>query len=480
MRLILRCIAKLFLSIVTVYSTATFAQFSGAYSPLSPSYFSGNTGVGNGVINTSSAPASMVITGSDGSYSPTNITTYFGFEAKKPGIYSFSWSYVTVDCNGPYYDQAKFSYNGTTNLNGSTVQLTDNNGNNTQSGTNSFRSTRGGMFSFQILSVDNICGAATLTISNFIYSLPADETQTSLQLSANRLKSTYALQNSTITNGLTYDCSIFDKNGICISAGGRHNRVNTGDTRSGDGLLIGAYRVSPTVRVGAWVDENLFPSTGVGIRLSNSQPMFGVFGVWNASPTGEGFEARISAGYGNKDLTVTRDVINSSEPGKGTTSLKTQGVSAVVSYNFPVNATWTASPYLGARYTKLTAGSYTEETSDAVTTPLTYSELKQESTTALAGIKLSGRLMSNFGVFGGIGAELDTTNHGNNYSATGVDGLTPIVFNPSTKRLRGSANAGFYLDIDKTQRISLSTVYREEAFQNTNTLSSMLMYTVGF
>jgi len=308
----------------------------------------------------------------------------------------------------------------------------------------------------------------------------SSDTQDALQLSANRLKSVYTLQTSTITNGMTYDCNVFDKNGICVSAGGRYNRVNTGDTRSGDGLLIGAYRVSPTIRVGAWVDENLFPSTGVGIRLSNGQPMFGVFGVWNASSTGEGFEARVSAGYGNKDLTITRDVIGTSEPGKGTTNLNTQGVSAVISYNYPVNATWTASPYLGARHTKLKSGAYTEQTSDAVTTPLTFSELKQESTTALAGIKLSGKLMPSFGVFGGVGAELDTSSRGNNYSATGVDGLTPIAFNPNIKRLRGSANAGFYLDIDKTQRLSLSTVYREEAFQNTNTLSSMLMYTAGF
>lgn len=307
-----------------------------------------------------------------------------------------------------------------------------------------------------------------------------DDIKSSIQLSANRLKSTYALQTSTITNGLTYDCSIFDKNGICVSAGGRYNRVNTGDTRSGDGLLIGAYRVTPTIRVGAWVDENLFPSTGVGIKVSNSQPMFGVFGVWNADPSGQGLELKMAAGYGNKDLTVTRDVIGTSEPGRGSTSLKTQGISAVVSYNFPVNATWVASPYLGVRHTKLKAGSYAEETSDVVTTPLTFSELKQESTTALVGVKLFGRLMPNFGVFGGIGAELDTSTRGNSYSATGVDDLTPIAFNPSVKRLRGSANAGFYLDIDKTQRVSLSTVYREEAFQNTNTLSSMLMYTAGF
>jgi hypothetical protein len=307
-----------------------------------------------------------------------------------------------------------------------------------------------------------------------------NDVQSSLQLSANRLKNVYALQTAVITSGLTYDCSIFDKNDICVSAGGRYNRVNTGETKAANGLLIGAYRVNPDVRLGAWVDQNLSVNTDTGVSLSNSKPMFGVFGVWNANASGQGLELKVAASYGDKDLTVTRDVVATSEAGTGTTRLNTQGVSAVVSYNLPVNISSVVSPYLGMRYTKLRAGGYTEKTSDAVTTPLTYSELKQESSTALAGVKLSSKLMPNFGVFGGIGAELDTTTRGNNYSATGVDGLTPIAFNPNIKRLRGSANAGFYLDIDKTQRISLSTVYREEAFTSTSTLSSMLTYTAGF
>ncbi|QWD79580.1 autotransporter outer membrane beta-barrel domain-containing protein [Polynucleobacter sp. MWH-Spelu-300-X4] len=307
----------------------------------------------------------------------------------------------------------------------------------------------------------------------------AADTQSSLELSANALKSIYALQTSTLTAGLSYDCSIFDKNGICVSVGGRYNRVNTGETKAANGLVIGAYKVHPNVRLGAWVDQNLSVNTGTGVNLSNSKPMFGVFGVWNADKSGNGLELKVAAGYGDKDLTVTRETVGSSgEAGTGKTRLNTQGVSAVVSYNAPVIVNWVASPYLGARYTKVRAGGYTE--SDAVTTPLTYSELKQEAATALAGINLSGRLMSNFGVLAGLGAELDTTNRGNNYSATGVTGLTDIAFNPNIKRLRGSANVGAYLDIDKTQRVSLNAVYREEAFQRTNTLSTMATYTAGF
>jgi hypothetical protein len=308
------------------------------------------------------------------------------------------------------------------------------------------------------------------------------DTQSSLELSANKLKNVYALQTAAITSGLTYDCSIFDKNDICVSAGGRYDRVNTGQNNAANGLLIGAYRINPNIRVGAWVDKNLSVNTDIGLNLSNSKPIFGLFGVWNANPSGQGLELKLAAGYGDKDLTVTRDVIGTSEAGTGKTSLNTQGVSAVVSYNLPLNTNVMVSPYLGMRYTKLRAGSYTEEASDTVTAPLTYSELKQESSTALVGIKLLSKLMPNFGVFGGVGTELDTTTRGNSYVgvAEAIYGLTPISLNPNIKRLRGSANAGFYLDIDKTQRINLSITYREEVFTSTNILSTMATYTAGF
>ena len=308
----------------------------------------------------------------------------------------------------------------------------------------------------------------------------AANTQTSLQNTANVIRGIYALQTAAITNGLTYDCNVFDKEGICVSAGGRYDRVNTGDTHATNGLLIGSYKVDANTRVGAWVDQNLSASSATGVNLNNGQPMFGVFGVWNADKSGNGFEARLSAGYGDKDLTTTRQIIGSSEAGTGKTRLNTQGVSAVASYNFPVAADLTVSPYLGARYTRVNANGYTEASSSAVTTPLTLSALKQETTTALAGLKVAARMSPECGVFGSVGAELDTNNQGNNYSATGVTGLTAIAFNADTKRLRGVASVGTYYDLDKTQRISLNAVYREEAFQKVNTLSTMATYTAGF
>lgn len=306
-----------------------------------------------------------------------------------------------------------------------------------------------------------------------------EDTQLSLQNTANYLQGVYSLQNNAIVTGLTYDCTLFDKNNICVSAGGRYDRVNTGGVNASNGLLVGAYRLSDRVRIGAWVDQNLSVNTNNGIQLNNGSPMFGVFGVWNQNASGAGLETKFAAGYGNKDMTVTRQVVGTSEAGSGSTKLNTQGASITVSYNMPVGTMWTASPYAGVRYTRVKANGYTEATTD-VTAPLTYAALTQESYTALAGLKLMGRVASKVGTFISAGVEQDFRNRGNNYSVTGVDGLTDIAFNSNIKKTRPTASLGAWYDIDKAQRISLSGMYRTEAFSSVNSLSGMLTYTTGF
>ena len=304
-------------------------------------------------------------------------------------------------------------------------------------------------------------------------------TQASLQQMANNLKGTYALQTSAINIGLTYDCNTFDSNKICVSTGGRYTRVSTGDN-STNGLLIGAYKLNDKVRLGAYLDQNLSSSNAAsGINLSNSNPLFGVFGVWNHQADQLGYSVRVAAGYGDRDLSLTRQVIGTSEAGSGSTRLNSQAASITGSYSLPVHSQWIASPYVGVRYTKVSSSAYSEQATITVTSPLTFDSLVQETTTALAGVKLSGNLMPKIGLFGSLGVEQDLNNHGDNYSATGITGLTAINFNPNLQKTRPVANLGASYQIDKTQQISFNMTYRQEVFQSTNTLTSLLTYSAG-
>jgi outer membrane autotransporter protein len=257
--------------------------------------------------------------------------------------------------------------------------------------------------------------------------------------------------------------------------------VNTGDNSS-NGLIIGAYKLNPQLRLGGYIDQNLSPSNlSPGIDLGNASPLFGVFGVWNDQADQLGYSVRVAAGYGDRDLSMTRQVIGTSEAGSGSTRLNSQAVSVEARYAMPMDPQWIATPYVGIRYTKINASAYTEQTTAAINNyPLSFNTLSQEYTTALAGLRVNGKVDSNFGIFAGAGIEQDLNNHGDNYSATGMTGLTAINLNPNLQKTRPVVNLGAFYDIDKTQRISFNAIYRQEAFQSTNTLTSLVTYTAGF
>jgi hypothetical protein len=133
------------------------AQFSGAYQPSNWSAFS--TPGTNGTTNTSGAPASIVVNGSDGGGG--NANTDYTITAIASGIWSFHWEYHTNDSD-PSFDYAGIM------VNGSFTKLTNDIGPNDQSGNyNAGFVAAGTVIGFRVLATDNIGGNATLTISSF-------------------------------------------------------------------------------------------------------------------------------------------------------------------------------------------------------------------------------------------------------------------------------------------------------------------------
>lgn len=305
-------------------------------------------------------------------------------------------------------------------------------------------------------------------------------TQQSLARTASLLRGAFTSQSSAVVNGLNYDCRLFDVNNVCLSTGGRHSYSHGAPGHSSSALLIGAYRLNKNIRLGAWVDQSLLASSVTGVRLSNSKPLFGVFGAWAESPSGEGYEVKVSAAYGDRDISVTRDVVGLSEPGSGSSRLNTQAISTVSSYGFRLNKDVLVSPYVGVQHSRAALAAYAERAASDVTAPLSYGRLSQENFSLLVGLRLLTRLDPKTSLFGSVGVEQDVKHRGGQYSATGINGLAAINFNPSVQRARSTASAGLSYDIDKKQRVTLSGVYREEAFHPTASTSVFAIYTVGF
>ena len=335
-----------------------------------------------------------------------------------------------------------------------------------------------------LLSPEGDCSISCiwdLIISGYYSGPSTANTQQSLVNTANALAPVYAMQNAVVINSFTYDCTLFDVNNICISAGGRNTAVSAANgLNNTSALLIAAYRPHPNYRVGAYADQNLsVNNAGSTINLSNNTPLLGLFGAWNERLDGTGTEVKVSAAYGQKNTTITRQVVGTSEAGSGSSQLNSQGAQVMAKYGFAVTDKATVSPYVGVRYTQNNMGGYTEGASSTVTAPLTYSALNTNATTALAGVGASYKVIPTVTTFASAGVETDTNTSNGSYSATGVTGLTPVNFNPNPVRTRPTATVGAYYDIVKNQRLGITGIYRQEAYQAVATTTVMATYTIG-
>jgi hypothetical protein len=126
-------------------------------------------------------------------------------------------------------------------------------------------------------------------------------------------------------------------------------------------------------------------------------------------------------------------------------------------------------------------GGYTEATSTTVTAPLTYSALNTNTTTALAGVGASYKVIPTVTTFASAGVETDTNTTNGTYSATNasIGTLTPVNFNANPVRTRPTATLGAYYDIAKNQRFGVTGIYRQEAYQAASTTTVMATYTIG-
>ena len=285
------------------------------------------------------------------------------------------------------------------------------------------------------------------TIWDLIVTGSTADTQQSLVNTASALQGTYTLQNSVIANSFTYDCTVFGANNVCVSAGGRNTTVQAANgLNNTSALLIAAYRPHPNYRIGAYADQNLSVSNPGGtVNLSNNTTLIGLFGAWNERQDGTGAEVKVSAAYGQKNATVTRSVVGTSDAGSGSSNLISQGAQVTAKYGFAVIDKVIVSAYVGMRYTRNNMGGYTEATSSQVTAPLTYSALNTNATTALAGVGASYRVIPTVTTFASAGVESDTNTANGTYSATGVAGLTPVNLN--AKLLKPLYGVVFYCPI---------------------------------
>ena len=307
------------------------------------------------------------------------------------------------------------------------------------------------------------------------------DTQSSLQANVAALQGVYALQSGTVNNSLNYDCNNFGTKGFCVSTGGRYSNASESTANTTSAMIIAGYRINDHLRIGASADQNLYNTDVAQIAsVRSNTPLMGAFVVWNQNADKTGFETKLAAGYNNSDLNVNRSIVGTSEASQGSTALNTLSESITASYAFKLGENYRLSPYAGVRHTSVSANGYTEQSTANVTTPLSYNGLNQESTSAILGLRLAGQVYKNTTVQTSAGFEEDMQNAVNNYSATGLAGLSAITFNPNIQRTRAVVNFGASYELAKGHHLGFNTIYRQESFQGVDTKMAYVNYSMGF
>ncbi len=309
------------------------------------------------------------------------------------------------------------------------------------------------------------------------------DTQSSLNSLASKLRGAFSSQTmaTNFANMNTYDCNLFDEKGLCVSVGGQQTYVDSPSANMTSAVVVAGYKVSPTFRIGGFLNQNVNSNTGSNVDISNNSPLMGLFAVWNQNENHLGYQVKIANAYQDMGVTTTRDVIGTSEAGRGKTDLNTQSYVGELSYAFLTNDDKTlVRPYAAVRYTRIKQDGYTERTTSDVTAPLTYASLADRSTAALVGIKLNHKLTDKVNLTGSLGVEQDLNHDVDNFTASGVSGLTSEAFNNNINRTRPVASIGAYYMPVKNQRIATDIYYQELPFQSTASTTAYVNYTIGF
>jgi phosphohistidine swiveling domain-containing protein len=309
------------------------------------------------------------------------------------------------------------------------------------------------------------------------------DTFNSVNALSQSIQNVVGFQQAALNNSLMYDCTIFDENNICLSAGGRYTFVN-GDagTNTTAALLVAAYRPDPNWRVGAFLDKSLAVNSSNASYSGSSAPMWGLFAAWAQEPeTKRKWEIKGGISSATNDLTFTRTAIYNegfSEPGSGSTTVSAMSAQLMARYGFEVDKQSVLGPYVGVRYHSGKMNSYSEVESASVNTPLTYAAVNYRSTTGLLGVFGDSRLSEKWRLFGTAGFESDFNKRIDDLITTeGSDILVPMGTNQRTTR--GSASIGVSYDTGKNERVSLMGVYRQELYQGVSTSTVLATYTVG-
>ena len=281
---------------------------------------------------------------------------------------------------------------------------------------------------------------------------------------ASAMSSMNQLASGTMTGALGSDCASFGSNGGCVSVNYGRTRVADGDLNTA-GVTVGKA-VSANWRLGVYLSDQLNSPTLGGITYNGTNPSYGGFIGWNKNTNGTGLGVTASAITGRGNYTV----------GSDTTGVNARAYQIKGTYNMAANDTTNVITYLGVRKSSFTVNGYTEQGS---VFPLTYGDVKQTATDALAGITVAKQFTNKVSGSASLGVVRNLSYDAGTLTSTSDMGnfTAPL---PGSGYTSASAGTGLSYEVVKNQKLGLNIGWQQKSLINNSIASYGLSYTVGF
>ena len=326
-------------------------------------------------------------------------------------------------------------------------------------------------WSLDIASIDEIMEDNAITFPNYINKVNAT-------LNHGVAIANFAQQN--------YQCNVFAENNGCFAVAGRYTDLSDPSGESQAAVFMAGYQApEQKVRFSVFVDQSIDNTSVSGVKLENHGPMVGFKGVWQQNDDGTGMIFSVANTYQSQDAKITRSTVyQDSEKGQGSTDIETQTYRAELMYGYLYNQDTFMNPYVALQYDIAKQEGYTENASGKTSFPLTFSEIKDETTSIRAGLQLRHRLANQKTfLFGSAGVEHDLSSSSDDQVTATYQGYSfSADLNNDTNETRANALFGVDHFMSPTQKMTILVNYQELAWGGSasDAITGFAGYTVGF
>ena len=289
---------------------------------------------------------------------------------------------------------------------------------------------------------------------------------------------------SSYLNLNSYDCGIFDQQGMCGALFSKlvdSNGDNDTDFDYSAGQMVNGFKFNDNLRVAAFIDQMANNNLPSGVQLEKDSPLVGASTVWNQNKSKLGFEAKIMAAHQSKKITSTRTIVGDAEAGIGKTDVEMKTYMAELSYQYIANDSFGLRPFSGFRYSSIKQNAYSEF---GIDNPLTFSAISDKTSTLIFGIQGRYIINNQLMLSGSLGLERDIKNSTSdvNTSSSTISGLTALKLHNGggVDKTRGSFGANLSYFITEKAKLTFHGNFQELSYHDSDVENFYISYELGF